>query len=161
MLSQGRTGAAERRILDAWRMEWEMPDAPQFLGYMAAASRRWADADALDALADRLYAAKLAEAHAFRSLPPVKEALRRESALALTQHGVVLERLKRPGDALALYRRALAVFPLSQTCYNMAVLAWGRDWDAAAEDLAEAVRLDPSNAQARRYLDELRARRPR
>jgi tetratricopeptide (TPR) repeat protein len=140
-------------------MEWAMPDAPQFLAFLAAAEGRWADADALSGFADRLFAAKRADADAFRALPPVADALRRQSAQALTQHGVALERLGRKDEAAALERRALALFPLSETRFNLGVLAWGRDWAEAEEDMSEAVRLDPSNANARRYLDELRGKR--
>ena len=61
----------------------------------------------------------------------------------------------------AHYRRALALQPLAETRFNLAVLAWGHDWPAAEDHLSEALRLDPGHAAAAKYLAALRARRPR
>jgi tetratricopeptide (TPR) repeat protein len=64
----------------------------------------------------------------------------------------------RRDEAVAMYRRALALSPLAQAHYDLAVLEWGHDWGAAEADLAEAVRIDPNHAEARRYLEQLRRR---
>jgi hypothetical protein len=48
---------------------------------------------------------------------------------------------------------------LAQTYYNRAVLSWNRDWQATEADLEAALRLDPSHAEARKYLTLLRSRR--
>jgi len=155
----GRADEAVRRFNDAWRMEWIFPDVPFFLGYMAAVDARWAEAEALDAAADGLFERKLALAERYRALPDLVESIRGQAAESLTQHGVTLEKLGRRDEAAALYRRSLSTHPLAQTYYDLAVLAWGHDWAAAEENLSEAVRLDPNHAQARLYLDKLRAMR--
>ena len=74
---------------------------------------------------------------------------------------MTFEKLGRRDEAQAAYRRALALYPLAQTHYNLAVLAWNRNWPAVEENLAAAVRLDPGHAEARRYLELLRRRPPR
>ncbi|MDE2491685.1 MAG: DUF2723 domain-containing protein [Elusimicrobia bacterium] len=154
----GRADEARSSLRAAWSLQWVFPEVPVMLGYMDATAGRWADADAVMSLADALFAQKSALAADYRALPDVTGALRREAADALTQHGVALEKLGRRDEAAALYRRALALYPLAQTRYDLGVLAWGRDWDEAEEEFSEAVRLDPSNASARHYLDVLRAR---
>ncbi|MFI5349736.1 MAG: protein O-mannosyl-transferase family [Elusimicrobiota bacterium] len=154
----GRTAEAEIRFDDAWRMNWLFPEIPVFLGYMQAVGGRWSEAEATDAAADALFARKLALADEYRALPDLKASIRHQAAESATQHGVTLEKLGRRDEAAALYRRALALAPLAQAHYDLAVLEWGRDWAAAEEDLSEAVRLDPGHADARRYLDILRRR---
>ena len=154
----GRSAEAQVRFNDAWRMNWDFPEIPVFLGYLTAVGGRWAEAAALDASADALFARKLALADEYRALPDLKASIRHQAAESATQHGVTLEKLGRRDEAAALYRRALALAPLAQAHYDLAVLEWGRDWAAAEEDLSEAVRLDPGHAEARRYLELLRRR---
>lgn len=154
----GRLPQAEERLLDAWRMEWDFPEPAVFLGYLSAASGRWREAAQVYALADGLYARKLALARAYRALPDLTAGLRRQAAEALTHRGVAAEKLGDRAGAQAAYARALALQPLAQTRYNLAVLSWGRDWAAVEENLVETLRLDPSHAEARRYLRALRAR---
>jgi tetratricopeptide (TPR) repeat protein len=155
---QGRLAEAELRLNDAWRMEWLFPDVPQFLGYMSAVAGRWAEAESLSAAADAAFARKLALADEFRSLPDLMATIRRQAAESATQHGVTLEKLGRRDEAESADRRALTLFPLAQTRYNLAVLSWNRDWHAVEENLVEALRLDPSHAQSRLMLERLRAR---
>ncbi len=155
----GRPVEAAARFDDAWRMDWVFPDVAVFRGYMAAEAGRWAEAESEDALADLLFARKLGLAADYRALPDLAASIRRQAADSATQHGVTLEKLGRRDEAEAAYRRALALFPLAQTRYNLAVLAWGRDWGAVEENLSEALRLDPNRADARRYLELLRSRR--
>ncbi|HXS99751.1 MAG TPA: DUF2723 domain-containing protein [Elusimicrobiota bacterium] len=154
----GKPGEAETRFNDAWRMNWVFPEVPVFLGYMAAVSGRWAEAENFGALADGLFARKLKLADEYRALPALKASILRQAAENATQHGVALEKLGRRDEAAAMYRRAIALTPIAQAYFDLAVLAWGHDWTAAQEDLAEAVRLDPNHADARRYLDLLRRR---
>jgi tetratricopeptide (TPR) repeat protein len=154
----GRAAAAEIRFDDAWRMNWIFPEIPVFLGYMAALDGRWGEAEGMDAAADGLFARKLALADDYRALPDLKVSIRRAAAEGATQHGVTLEKLGRRDEAAAMYRRALALFPLAQAHYDLAVLSWGQDWAATEENLAETLRLDPGHADARRYLELLKRR---
>lgn len=154
----GHPADAAIRFNDAWRMSWLFPEIPVFLGYMAAVEGRWADAENYGGLADGLFAKKLALADEYRGLPALKAGIRRQAAESATQHGVTLEKLGRRDDAAASYRRAIALTPLAQAYYDLAVLEWGHNWAAAQEDLSEAVRLDPNHADARRYLELLRRR---
>lgn len=154
----GRVAEAKKAITEAWSRHWLFPEAPLMLGYMAAVSRDWAAAYAEYALADELFGEKLRLALRYRSLPELVAGLRRQAAEAATHRGVAAERLGRPEEAAGCYRRALALSPLAQTHYNLAALAWGKDRGAAEEHLLEALRLDPSHAEARKYLSALGAR---
>lgn len=157
-LKAGRSSEARGRFLEAWARHWDFPDVPLMLGYMAAVSSDWAEASAEYALADALFAEKLRLAVRYRSLPDLVSGIRRQAAESATHSGVAAERLGRPDEARAHYERALALSPLSQTRFNLAVLAWGKDWGTVEENLSEALRLDPNHAEARKYLTALRAR---
>lgn len=157
----GRAEEARLRFDDAWRMDWDFPEVPLFEGYLAAVAGRWAEAAAVGALADALFARKLAAAEDFRALPELKAAIRRQAAESATQTGVALEKDGRRDEAAAEYRRALGLFPLAQTHYDLAVLLWNRDWAGVESELAEALRLDPSHAEARAAFEKLRAMRAR
>jgi tetratricopeptide (TPR) repeat protein len=151
---------AERVLEEGWAESWQFPDIPLFLGYLQASTGRMAEAAASYALADGLFEEKLELAARYRALPDVVSGIRRQAAESATHSGVAREKLGDPAGAERHYRRALALYPLAETRFNLAVLAWGKDWAAAEENLAEAVRLDPSHAAAARYLAAVRARRP-
>lgn len=155
----GRTAEAEDRLNDAWRMEWAFPELPVFLGYLSSVKGDWQAARSVYALAEELFALKLTLADEFRALPDLKAAIRRQAAEASTHAGVAAEKRGDRDAAAAAYARALALFPLAQTRYNMAVLAWGKDWAATEQNLVEALRLDPNHAEARRYAEALRSRK--
>jgi len=143
----------------AWAMHWLFPEPAALLGYAAFMK---GDLDA--AQADYGWAAELSDrlsalAADYRALAPVQDAIRRQAAENRVQLGVALERLGRRDDAQKAYRAALERFPLAQAHYDLAVLAWNRDWPAAEQELELAVALDPSNQQARHYLAALRARK--
>jgi tetratricopeptide (TPR) repeat protein len=149
---------AERALNAAWAACWSFPDVPLFLGYVQASAGRLREAAASYAMAERLFDEKLALAARYRALPDVSSAIRRQAAEASTHSGVALEKLGDHAGAEARYRRALELYPLAETRFDLAVLAWGKDWAAAEEHLVEAVRLEPGHAQARKYLDALRLR---
>ena len=153
-----RSPAAEAALQEGWAASWQFPDIPLFLGYLQASTGRMAEAAASYALADGLFAEKLALADRYRALPAVVSGLRRQAAESATHSGVAHEKLGDAAGAEAHYRRALALYPLAETRYNLAVLAWGKDWAAAEEHLVEALRLDPGHAAAARSLSVLRAR---
>lgn len=155
----GRAPEARAFLTSAWSLQWLLPDAPLMLGYMEAVSRNWARAFAEYSLADALFAEKLRLAAEYRALPDLVAAIRRQAAESATHHGVAAQRLGRPEEAFALYQRALVLSPLAQTRFNLAVLAWGKDWAAVEEHLSQALRLDPGHAEARKYLMELRAKK--
>ncbi|MDP3541093.1 MAG: DUF2723 domain-containing protein [Elusimicrobiota bacterium] len=156
---RGRPAEAERALNEGWAANWRFPDAALFLGYLQAGAGRLAEASSTYALAEALFEEKLALAARWRALPAVTSALLRQAAEAATHSGVALEKLGDPAGAERRYRRALELQPLAETRFNLAVLAWGRDWPAAEEHLVEAVRLDPAHAASVKYLAALRARR--
>ncbi len=153
----GHPDEARRRFDDAWRMDWLFPEVALFEGYAAAVAGRWTDAVDLGGLCDALFARKLALAEEFRALPDLMGSIRRQAAEAATQTGVALERAGRRDDAAAEYRRALALFPLAQTHYDLAVLFWNKDWAVVGGELAEALRLDPGHPEARAAYAKLQA----
>ena len=155
----GRAEEARVAFAEAWSRLWVFPDVPLMLGYMAAVSKDWAGATSEYALADFLSTEKLRLAESYRALPGLVSSLRRQAAEAVTHRGVCAERLGRREEAAAFYNRALGLFPLAQTRFNLAVLAWGKDLRAVEENLSEALRLDPGHAEARKYLTALRTRK--
>jgi len=155
---RGRRADAELALSRAWAADWSFPDVPLFLGYVQATAGRLPEAAASYMLAERLFDEKLALAARYRALPDMISSLRRQAADASTHTGVALEKLGDRAGAEARYRRALALSPSAEAHFNLAVLAWGRDWAAAEAHLVEAVRLEPGHAQARKYLAALRAR---
>jgi tetratricopeptide (TPR) repeat protein len=156
---KNRLAASEEALHRAWAASWQFPDIPLFLGYLQASSDRMAEAAASYAIADGLFEEKLALAARFRAAPGIVSALRRQAADAATHSGVAHEKLGDREGARRHYLRALALHPLAETRFNLAVLAWGRDWAAAEDHLSEALRLDPGHAAAAKYLSALRSRR--
>ncbi len=155
----GRYSASEAAMTGAWAASWNFPDAALFLGFLQANAGLYADAAATYEAAESLFAEKLAQAAAYRSLPDVVASVRRQAAEAATHRGVAAEKLGDRAAAEAHYRRALAIFPLAQTRFDLAVLYWNRDKAAVVEHLSEALRLDPNHAQARKYMGLLTGRR--
>jgi tetratricopeptide (TPR) repeat protein len=156
---QGKTAQAVERLHDAWAMEWDFPELAGYLGYIAASAGRWDEAAAAFALADALFARKLELAQRYRALPDLVASIRRQAAEAVTSRGAAAEKRGDRAGAENAYARAIALHPLAQTYYNRAVLSWNRDWQATEADLEAALRLDPSHAEARKYLTLLRSRR--
>jgi tetratricopeptide (TPR) repeat protein len=154
-----RLDEAEVSLQEAWAASWHFPDIPLFLGYLQASTGRMAAAAASYALADALFTEKLALADRCRALPDVISGIRRQAAENATHSGVAAGKLGDPAGAEAHYRRALALFPLAETRFDLAVLSWGKDWAATEENLVEALRLDPGHAASAKYLAALRARR--
>lgn len=154
-----RLAEAERSLQESWAASWRFPDVPLFLGYVQASGGRMAEASATYGLADALFEEKLELAARWRALPAVVGVLRRQAAESATHGGVAHEKLGDRAAAERRYRRALELQPLAETRFNLAVLAWERDWPAAEEHLVEAVRLDPGHAASVKYLAALRARR--
>ncbi|UPT72604.1 MAG: glycosyltransferase family 39 protein [Elusimicrobiota bacterium] len=152
----GRLAEARDAARAAAAASPDFPEPAAFLGYVEAASGRNGESDAAYAAAERLFAAKLELAARWRSAPALVEAVRSQAAEASAGRGVVLERLGDRAGAEAAYRRSLALRPLAQAHYGLAVLAWGTDRAAAAADLEAALRLDPGHEAARRALESLR-----
>jgi len=154
-----KAAASESALSTAWAANWSFPDVPFFLGYLQASTGRMAEAEASYAAAGALFAEKLALAEAYRTTPDIVKGLRHQAAEASTHHGVALGKLGNAAAAEERYRAALALTPLAETRFNLAVLAWGKDWPAAEEHLREALRLDPGHAAAAKYLAQLSVRR--
>lgn len=159
--AQGRMAEAEARLLAAWALNGSFPEAALFLGFVRASGGRFAEAAEAYEASEAEYREKLELAARYRALPEVLSSIRRQAAEACTHLGVSLEKLGRLDAAASAYARALALTPLAQTRYNLAVLAWGKDWGAVEENLSEALRLDPNHADARRYLEQLQKRTQR
>lgn len=156
---ENKPAESERGLQAAWAASWDFPDVPLFLGYLQASAGRLAEAETTYALADALFVRKLEHAASYRALPDILTVIRRQAAEAATHHGVATEKLGDRAGAEAHYRRALALQPLADTRFNLAVLYWDKDWAAVEENLVEAVRLDPNHAAAAKYLAALRARK--
>ncbi len=155
-------GSAEaltsRLVRGCWSLHWLMPDPPAFLGYLAASEGRFHEALGYERLAGALASAMLGLAREYHSLPDVVLQIRRSLAEARMQQGIILSKLGRQDEAKEAYESSLEAYPLAKAHYNLAVYYWNRDRRRAAQELAEAVRLDPSDVEARRYLDMLRRR---
>lgn len=154
-----RVAEAEAALKRAWAANWGFPDAPLMIGYLQATDGRMKEAVDSYSAADALFTAKLGLAARYRALPEVVSQLRRQAAEAATHLGVALEKTGDAAGARTSYARALELFPLAQTHYDLAALAWGKDWAEVEEHLAEALRLEPGHAAARGALAALRARR--
>lgn len=157
-LKRGDTAGAERALTQAWAATWMFPDIPLLLGYVQATTGRMKEAEASYAAAEDLFAEKLALAVRYRALPELMSGLKRQGADAATHRGVALDKLGDRAGAESAYRRALALAPLAETEYDLAVLFWGKDWAEAERHLQEAVRLDPGHVAAAKTLAALRAR---
>lgn len=157
--SQGDAAAGAAYLTSAWAMHWMLPDCPVLLGYIEFTGSRWVSARRYYALSARLYEATLALADEYHSLEDLKSSLRQMSAEAYVHLGAACERLGEREAAESHYRRSLAIAPVGQAHFNLAVLYWNRDWAKAVEELSEAVRLDPRNEQAAKYLAIARARK--
>lgn len=144
-----REGVAARTrqepFLRAWAWRWVFPEAAVFLAYQAFTRGDFSGARRLGELCVALYDEMLRLAEEYRSLPGVKDSLRRGRAEALSQLGVAYERLKDRAAAEAAYRAAL---PLPQAHFNLAALLWGRP--ESLQHMAEAARL--GHPDAPRYL---------
>jgi tetratricopeptide (TPR) repeat protein len=149
---------ARRLAMGCWALHWLMPDPPAFLGYLAALQGRYKEALGYEKLAESLAAAMLGLTREYHSLPDAVSSVRRSLAEARLQKGIMLAKLGRPEEAKAAYEASLEAYPLGKAHYNLAVYYWDRDRVRAAQELDEAVRLDPSDAQSRRYLEALRRR---
>lgn len=149
---------ARRLAMGCWALHWLMPDPPAFLGYLAALEGRYEEALGYEKLAESLAAAMLSLTREYHSLPDAVAGVRRSLAEARLQKGIMLAKLGRPEEAKAAYEDSLETYPLGKAHYNLAVYYWDRDRARAARELEEAARLDPSDAQSRRYLEALRRR---
>jgi hypothetical protein len=143
-----REGVGERALkepfLRAWSWRWNFPEPAVFLTYQALSSGDFAQARRLGLLAVELYGVMEGLARDYRSLPDVKDGLRRGRAEALSQLGVAHERLKEKDLAEAAYRQSIALQPLPQAHFNLAALLWGRP--EALEHMARAAALGHPDA---------------
>ncbi|MBI3554584.1 MAG: DUF2723 domain-containing protein [Elusimicrobia bacterium] len=156
-LKDARGAAAALR--ESWSMHWLYPEPAVFLGFIAFSAKDFRQAYRYYFLGAAAAERLLGLARDYRVLPDVTDAFRRSCAEDLAQLGVVSERLGDIDGAKSFYQRSMALYPLAQAHYNYAVLFWGKDWGVVERELAEVLRLEPANAQARKFLEQAKARR--
>lgn len=100
----------------------------------------------------------LAQAIEFNSLPDVTNGVRSDLSGVALNLGVSYEKLGDLDAARRSYEHAYQVFPNAQAHYNMAVTFWNRDWAQMAYQMQEVLKIDPTNAQAAKYLAVARAK---
>ena len=142
----------------SWAMRYLSPEDPAFLAYDAFARKDYAAAAKDYALSALLGARMLVLAHRYAALPGVVSALKKDEATALMHEGVARQHLGQAAQSERCYQDSLAIYPLAETCYDYAVLYWGKDWGLVARELALALQIDPHYAPALHYLPELQAR---
>jgi len=73
--------------------------------------------------------------------------------------GVCLEKLGQSGEAERSYRRALLLNPrYTRAHFNIGVLYWKKDLRQAVREFEAALRIDPNDAQSRKYYEIARRR---
>ncbi|MCX5790099.1 MAG: DUF2723 domain-containing protein [Elusimicrobia bacterium] len=159
LIERRRLVEAERPLRLAWAMKWLMPDIPVYLAYAAFQSGRLAEAQVAYLAGIRLFEELLRLTEEYASLPEVRMSARRGLAEAHVNLGVVCEKLGKRDEAEAHYREAARRDPESaQAHFNLGVLYWNRDWNVAAAEMAEALRLDPNRQDAARFLAAARSK---
>ncbi|MFH1726018.1 MAG: DUF2723 domain-containing protein [Elusimicrobiota bacterium] len=159
LLEEDKVEAARGHLLGAWSMKRRLPETAAYLGYLyfrEGALEKAADAYAL---ADGLYDETLRLTREYHSLPDVKESVALAAADASLNLGVVHEKMGKRREAEAMYRKALVANPrYARAHYNIAVLHWSQDWPKVVRELEAALRIDPDNRDAKKYIGVARAR---
>lgn len=155
--SAGRKKEAAAWLDYAVAADPDLADAHLYSGFLLSSGGDWAGAaDRFKSSVDG-YERLLFLTEEYRSLPDLKNSLRRASAYAWLNYGVALEKTGDRDGAEKAYLRAAARNPeLADANYNLAILYWGRDWDRVASELSETLRKNPSHAQAAHYLGQIR-----
>ncbi len=137
-------------------LDGDLPDAPLYEGFYYSSRGDWPAArDCFRASAD-IYERLLLLSAQYYALPSLRESLASSSAYAWLNYGVALEKLGDRAAAGEAYNFSLKRNPgLADAHYNLAILYWNRDWKKVRAELAETVRLNPSHAQAVRYLEQI------
>ncbi|MBI4386143.1 MAG: DUF2723 domain-containing protein [Elusimicrobia bacterium] len=143
----------------AWTIKWLMPEVPALLGFsLYRLDRKDAAAQTYD-LAIDLFGELLGLARRYHALPSVTASLTRSQAEAHLNRGVLAEKTGDRAGAESHYREAIRLSPAyAQPHYNLAVLHWGKDWAVVIREMSETLRLDPSHAEAARFLAAARQR---
>lgn len=158
--SAGRKKEAAAWLDYAAAADPDLADAHLYSGFLLSSAGDWAGAGARFKASVDGYERLLALTEEYRSLPDLKNSLRRSSAYAWLNYGVALEKTGDRDGAEKAYLRAAARNPeMADANYNLAILYWGRDWDRVTRELSEALRKNPSHAEAARYLRQLRSSR--
>ncbi|MDA8131277.1 MAG: DUF2723 domain-containing protein [Elusimicrobia bacterium] len=153
----GRPEEADAEALRlASLLDPELPDAPLYEGFYYSSRGDWAKAESCFQASVGVYERLLRLSVEFRSLPDLKRMLASSSAYALLNYGVAAEKTGDRAAAESAYLAAAARNPdLADVRYNLAILYWNRDWTRVREELQATLRINPSHAQARRYLEQL------
>ncbi|HBE88762.1 MAG TPA: hypothetical protein DDW67_06435 [Elusimicrobia bacterium] len=159
------SSAGRRREAAAWldyasAADTDLADAHLYSGFLLSSDGDWAGAGARFRASVDGYERLLSLAEDYRSLPDLKNSLRRSSAYAWLNYGVALEKTGDRDGAEKAYLRAAARNPeLADANYNLAILYWNRDWDRVARELSETLRKNPGHTQAAHYLRQLQSSR--
>ncbi|MDI6756521.1 MAG: DUF2723 domain-containing protein [Endomicrobiia bacterium] len=157
LMTRGQRKEAAYRFLVALKMREDFPVAAYHLGWCHFAENDFAGAMRYYKYATILYARYVKMAENYRAAPDVKESVRREAAVAWLHRGVTAERLGLNDEALESYSRATELsVNFAMAFYNKAVIYWKKgDFASAKANLIKTVELDPTNADAKRYLSIL------
>ncbi|OIO10492.1 MAG: hypothetical protein AUJ52_04070 [Elusimicrobia bacterium CG1_02_63_36] len=158
-VAAGDLPLAERELLAAWSMKRNSPQVAAFLGFAYFQANDLKRARDAYLLSTRLFDETLALAEEYRSLPDLKDNLRKGAADASLNLGVCLEKLGDRSEAERLYRRAIAFNPrYARAYFNIAVLYWKSNPARAVIELEAALRADANFVDAQKYLAIARAR---
>lgn len=137
----------------------DLPDAPLYEGFYHSSRGDWKSAEKEFKASTEVYERILLLSREYRSLPDLRESLRKASAYAWLNYGVSLEKNGDRSGAERAYNVTLERNPLmADAHYNLAILYWNRDWNKVARELAATLRINPGHRQARQYLQQLRRR---
>lgn len=154
LMTSGERKSAERWFLAALCVKEIFPPAAYHLGWCRFAENDFKGAHRYYKYAAALYERYAALADEYRAAPDVRADVRREAAGAWLHLGVTAEKLGRDEEALENYSRATDLSAnFSLAYYNKAVIYWKKgDFASARSNLTRVLEIDPSNAEARRYL---------
>ncbi len=155
----GAQPEAEKKFLDSLAVNQGQPEPALYLGILASNKQNWKEAAAFFEKSAESYNAMSALSEEYHSLRPLKENIYRASGDSYLNLGVALEKLGRRDEAAKAYGAAVERNPGGpEAHYNMAVLYWNIDWQKAAYELRETLKLNPNHPSAAKYLIQAESR---
>jgi len=161
LMSQNKFSDARKYFFMALYLNPDnLPQIPFQLGWGYFAEGDYRTAAKYYNFATILYERYLKLADKYKADTGLKNSISKEAAEVWLHKGVTNERLADDENALYCYRRAAEIYPaLSAAYYNTAVIYWKKnDFNLAAEYLRRTLQVDPSNADAQKYLSILQSK---